>query len=136
GPVLAASPVPWLLRPAFAGVPVHVMTTDGVDAMGPRYGDGAAWAREAGYDGIQLGSANAKLLDQFLSPFYNRRTDRYGGSFEARASVLREMRVAVAHRAGAHYPCAVKVPVETAPPGFARTTRAEALRLASLVEEW
>src|SRR4051794_18369493 len=136
GPVLAASPVPWLLRPAFAGVPVHVMTTADVDAMVARYGDVAAWAREAGYDGIQLGSANAKLLNQFLSPFYNRRTDRYGGSFEARASVLAAIRAAVGERAGADFPCTVKVPVETAPPGFPRATRAEALRLATLVEEW
>jgi len=136
GPVLAASRVPWLLRPAFAGVPVHVMTTEEVAAMTRRYGDVAAWAREAGYDGVQLGSANAKLLDQLLSPFYNRRTDRYGGSMEARASVLAEIRAAVAERAGADFPCTVKVPVETAPPGFARTTREDALRLATLVEEW
>ena len=52
--------------------------------MAARYGDVAAWAREAGYDGVQLGSANAKLLDQFLSPFYNRRTDEFGGSLENR----------------------------------------------------
>jgi 2,4-dienoyl-CoA reductase-like NADH-dependent reductase (Old Yellow Enzyme family) len=136
GPVLAASAVPWLLRPAFAGVPVHVMTTDDVDAMVQRYGDVAAWAREAGYDGVQLGSANAKLLDQFLSPFYNRRTDRYGGTADARASVLAGIRAAVAERAGADFPCTVKVPVETAPPGFARATRADALRLVALVEEW
>jgi 2,4-dienoyl-CoA reductase-like NADH-dependent reductase (Old Yellow Enzyme family) len=136
GSILAASPVPWLLKPAFVGVPVHVMTTADVEGMVARYGDVAAWAREAGYDGVQLGSANAKLLDQFLSPFYNRRTDRYGGSFEARASILREIRAAVAARAGADFACTVKVPVETAPPGFARATRAEALRLAVLVEEW
>jgi len=136
GPVLAASKVPWPLRPAFAGVPVHVMTTDDIDAMVRRYGDVAAWAREAGYDGVQLGSANAKLLDQLLSPFYNRRTDRYGGSFEARASVLAAIRAAVAERAGADFPCTVKVPAEIAPPGFAHATRMEALRLATLVEEW
>ena len=136
GPLLAASPVPWVLRPAFAGLPVHVMTTDEVDAMAGRYADVAAWAREAGYDGVQLGSANAKLLDQFLSPFYNRRTDRYGGSLEARASVLAGIRVAVAERAGVYFPCTVKVPVETALLGFPRGTRADALRLASLVEEW
>src|SRR5262249_54718831 len=46
GPVLAASPVPPLLRPAFFGVPVHVLTTDEVHAMAARYGDVAAWARE------------------------------------------------------------------------------------------
>ena len=89
-----------------------------------------------GYDGMQLGSANAKLLDQFLSPFYNRRTDRYGGSFEARASVLardprrgrraRRRRLPV-HGEGAGGDRAA---------GFPRATRAEALRLATLVEEW
>jgi 2,4-dienoyl-CoA reductase-like NADH-dependent reductase (Old Yellow Enzyme family) len=136
GPVLAASPVPMVLRPAFWGVPVHVLTTDEVRAMAAHYGDVAAWAREAGYDGVQLGSANAKLLDQFLSPFYNRRTDAYGGSFENRARVLRDIRAAVSERAGADYPCLVKIPVEYAPPGFRRATRADALRLATLVEEW
>ena len=136
GPVLAASPLPWFLRPSFRGVPVHVMTTGEVRAMAQRYGEVAAWAREAGYDGVQLGSANAKLLDQFLSPFYNRRTDEFGGSLERRASVLRLIRQAVAERAGADFPCTVKVPVEVAPPGLPRTDEAEALELCRLVEEW
>jgi 2,4-dienoyl-CoA reductase-like NADH-dependent reductase (Old Yellow Enzyme family) len=136
GPILAASPVPWLLKPAFRGVPVSVMTTDDVRALAVRYGDVAQWAREAGYDGIQLGSANAKLLDQFLSPFYNRRTDEFGGSFENRARILRYIRAAVAERSGADFPCTVKAPSETAPPGFPRATDEEALRLCELVEEW
>jgi 2,4-dienoyl-CoA reductase-like NADH-dependent reductase (Old Yellow Enzyme family) len=136
GPILAASQVPWLLRPAFRGVPVHVMTTDEVRAMAARYGEVAAWAREAGYDGVQLGSANAKLLDQFLSPFYNRRTDEFGGSLEARASVLRLVRAAVAERAGGDYPCTVKVPAEVSLPLTRHTRTDDALRLCELVEEW
>ena len=104
------------MRPAFAGVPVHAMTTDEVHAMAVRFGDAAAWAREAGYDGVQLASANAKLLDQFLSPFYNRRDDEFGGSLEKRASILRVIRERIAERAGEDYYCAVKVPAETAPP--------------------
>jgi 2,4-dienoyl-CoA reductase-like NADH-dependent reductase (Old Yellow Enzyme family) len=112
------------------------MTTDEVRGMAGRYGEVAAWAREAGYDGIQLGSANAKLLDQFLSPFYNRRRDEFGGSLERRASILRLIRAAVAARAGADFPCTVKVPVETAPPGLPRATESEALELARLVQEW
>lgn len=136
GPVLAASAPRWFLRPALRGVPVHVMTTDEVVAMCTRYGEVAAWCREAGYDAVQLGSANAKLLDQFLSPFYNRRTDRFGGSFEARASVLRLIRGAIAERAGADYPVMVKVPVEVGPPIAPHTTADDALRLFRLVEEW
>ncbi|HET7522886.1 MAG TPA: NADH:flavin oxidoreductase [Acidimicrobiales bacterium] len=136
GPILAASPVPWLLRPVFRGVPVHVMTTDEVHDMCARYGEVAAWAREAGYDGVQLGSANAKLLDQFLSPFYNRRTDEFGGSLERRASVLHRIRREVSARAGIDFPCSVKVPVERTPPGFHGSTVEDAMRLCRLAEEW
>jgi 2,4-dienoyl-CoA reductase-like NADH-dependent reductase (Old Yellow Enzyme family) len=136
GPVLAAAPLPWLVRPSFRGVPVHVMTTDEVREMATRYGEVAGWAREAGYDGVQLGSANAKLLDQFLSPFYNRRTDEFGGSPQARARVLRLIREAVRERAGADFPCTVKVPVEVAPFGLPHATFDEALELALLVQEW
>ena len=81
----------------------------------------AAWAREAGYDGVQLGSANAKLLDQFLSPFYNRRDDEFGARPNGGRTCSHVIRRAVAERAGADFPCTVKVPVEVAPP-FARTS--------------
>jgi 2,4-dienoyl-CoA reductase-like NADH-dependent reductase (Old Yellow Enzyme family) len=135
-PILAASPVPWPLRPAFRGVPVHVMTTEEVHDMARRYGDVAAWARAAGYDGLQLGSANAKLLDQFLSPFYNHRSDEFGGSLERRASILKRIRAEVAERAGPEFPCTVKVPVERTPPGFRGSNFDDALRLCRLVEEW
>jgi 2,4-dienoyl-CoA reductase-like NADH-dependent reductase (Old Yellow Enzyme family) len=136
GPILAPSRVPLALRPSFRGVPVHVMTTDEVYAMATRYGDVAAWAREAGYDGIQLASANAKLLDQFLSPFYNRRTDEFGGSAERRASLLRVIRNAIGARAGWDFTCTVKVPVEKAPPLMPRTTFDEAMRVCELAQEW
>ncbi len=136
GPLLAASPLPWLLRPTFRGVPIHVLTTEDVRAMAERYGEVAAWARAAGYDGVQLGSANAKLLDQFLSPFYNRRTDEFGGSLERRASVLRLIRRAVAQRAGDDFPCTVKVPAESAPLGMPHADINDALELARLVQEW
>jgi 2,4-dienoyl-CoA reductase-like NADH-dependent reductase (Old Yellow Enzyme family) len=136
GPILAAAPVRRWLRPAFRGVPIHVMSAAEIRAMAVRYGEVAAWTREAGYDGIQLGSANAKLLDQFLSPFYNRRTDEFGGTLENRARILQLIRAAVSERAGPDYPCTVKVPAETAPMRFARATHADALPLCTLVEEW
>jgi 2,4-dienoyl-CoA reductase-like NADH-dependent reductase (Old Yellow Enzyme family) len=107
-----------------------------VRALAARYGEVAAWARDAGYDGIQLGAANAKLLDQFLSPFYNRRTDEFGGSAERRASLLRVIRNAIGARAGWDFTCTVKVPVEKAPPLMPRTTFDEAMRVCELAQEW
>lgn len=137
GPLLAPSPPPAWLRPVFRRAPVHAMTTDEVRAMVARYGDVAAWAREAGYDGLQLASANAKLLDQFLSPFWNRRTDGYGGSARNRARLLEEIRAAVAERAGPDFTCTVKVPVaEHAPPLSPRTSWEEGVQLARWCEEF
>ena len=137
GPLLAAAPVPWYVRPVFRGVPVHVMTGDEVRAMAAKYGDVAVWAREAGYDGIQLASSNAKLLDQFLSPFWNRRTDEFGGSVENRGRVLRLIREAIAERAGDDFACTVKIPVgEKAPPLTPHTTFDEGLELCRLAQEW
>jgi 2,4-dienoyl-CoA reductase-like NADH-dependent reductase (Old Yellow Enzyme family) len=137
GPLLAPSRPPLYLRPVFRRAPVHAMTTDEVYAMAAKYGDVASWAREAGYDGVQLASSNAKLIDQFLSPFYNRRDDEFGGSTENRARLLRVIREAVAERAGADFTCTVKIPVgEKAPPLLPHTTWDEGLRMARLVEEW
>jgi len=137
GPLLAPSlPRRWL-RPVFRRAPVHAMTTEEVRVLVDRYGDAAVWAREAGYDGIQLASANAKLLDQFLSPFWNRRDDEYGGSARNRARILEDIRHAVGDRAGWDYTCTVKVPLaEHAPPFTPRTTWADGIELARWCEEW
>jgi 2,4-dienoyl-CoA reductase-like NADH-dependent reductase (Old Yellow Enzyme family) len=137
GPLLAPSrPRRWLW-PVFRRAPVHAMATHEVDAMVATYGDVASWAREAGYDGVQLASSNAKLLDQFLSPFWNRRTDRFGGSARNRARLLEEIRTSVAERAGADFTCTVKVPVdEKAPPAMPHTTWDEGVQLARWCEEF
>ncbi|MEJ7583947.1 MAG: hypothetical protein WKF43_07630 [Acidimicrobiales bacterium] len=56
-PLLVASKPRALLRPLFRGKPVHVMSTAEVRAMAERYGQVASWARQAGYDGLQLASS-------------------------------------------------------------------------------
>ncbi|MEX2293323.1 MAG: hypothetical protein WD691_06000 [Acidimicrobiales bacterium] len=136
-PLLAAAKPPLPLRPIFRRAPIQVMSADDIRAMAAQYGEVAMWAREAGYDGLQLASSNAKLLDQLLSPFWNRRDDEFGGSLERRASVLRLIRERIAERAGADFTVTVKVPVgEKAPPFTAHTTWDEGIALCKLVEEF
>jgi 2,4-dienoyl-CoA reductase-like NADH-dependent reductase (Old Yellow Enzyme family) len=137
GPLLAPSPLRSYLKPIFRKAPVHAMTTAEVHAMCATYGDVAAWAREAGYDGIQLASSNAKLIDQFLSPFYNRRDDEFGGSVDRRANLLKVIRDRVAERAGPAFTCTVKIPIgEKAPPLLPHTTWVEGIELARLAEQF
>lgn len=55
---------------------------------------------EAGFDGVELHGANGYLLEQFLSPFSNIRTDNYGGSIENRCRFVIEVAAAVAAAIG------------------------------------
>ena len=59
------------------------------------YKNAAQHALEAGFDGVEIHSANGYLLDQFLRDGSNTRTDAYGGSFENRARFLLEVTAAV-----------------------------------------
>ena len=66
------------------------MDADDIATVQQMYVDAALRARDAGFDIIYVYGAHAYLPFQFLSPFYNRRTDEYGGSFENRARFWRE----------------------------------------------
>ena len=66
-------------------------------------------AIEAGFDGVQIHSAHGYLLSQFLSPYFNRRTDRYGGSLVNRARIHREVLNAVRASIGDSVPVAIKL---------------------------
>ncbi|MCB1412971.1 MAG: alkene reductase [Xanthobacteraceae bacterium] len=62
---------------------------------------GAANARAAGFDGVEIHGANGYLLDQFAKDGTNKRTDSYGGSIENRARLMLEVASAVAGEIGA-----------------------------------
>jgi 2,4-dienoyl-CoA reductase-like NADH-dependent reductase (Old Yellow Enzyme family) len=69
----------------------------------------AVRARKAGFDGIQIHGAHGYLISQFLSPFYNKRTDEYGGSLENRARLLLEVYREIRNSVGNDYPVLLKV---------------------------
>jgi len=66
-----------------------------------QYRHAAACAVKAGFDGVEIHSANGYLLDQFLRDSTNQRRDMYGGSIENRIRLLREVTEAVAAEIGA-----------------------------------
>jgi N-ethylmaleimide reductase len=62
----------------------------------------ARLAMSAGFDGIELHAANGYLIEQFLNPIVNRRTDQYGGSPETRNRFAYEVARATAAAIGSH----------------------------------
>lgn len=66
-------------------------------------------AKASGFDGIQLHAAHGYLLNQFLSPAFNRRQDEYGDSVANRARILLEILRAVREAVGKDFPVLVKM---------------------------
>jgi 2,4-dienoyl-CoA reductase-like NADH-dependent reductase (Old Yellow Enzyme family) len=69
----------------------HAMTEEEIEQVIQAFAEAAVRAAESGADGIQLHAAHGYLLNQFLSPFFNRRDDSWGGSPENRFRLLREI---------------------------------------------
>jgi N-ethylmaleimide reductase len=83
-------------EPEFAPfVTPRALATGEMPCIVRQYARGAANALAAGFDGVEIHSANGYLLDQFLNSTTNRRTDAYGGSVENRARLLVEVVEAV-----------------------------------------
>lgn len=66
-----------------------------IEAIPEEYRNAAQCAKDAGFDGIEIHSANGYLLDEFLQSCSNQRTDEYGGSFENRFRLLEKILRAV-----------------------------------------
>jgi len=133
---LAVSRPPRLLRVAdhlgLLSYDPHVLSTGEVYELAADFGRSAKWAVDAGYDVIHIAGANMGLVQQFLSPFYNRRTDEFADGVRFLELVADEIRA----RCG-DVPLMSKVPAETAaPPGIGpRLTAADAVGICERLED-
>jgi len=116
---LAVSRPPWQLRAldrlGLISLQPRVLTTDEVYDLAEQFGRSAGYAVDAGYDGIHLSAANMSLVQQFLSPFYNRRDDEFADGVR----FLEAVHDAIREHAG-DIPLVTKVPAETVAPSFVR----------------
>lgn len=85
------------------------MTAADIQKAVRAFAAGAARAQKAGFDGVQIHAAHGYLLSQFLSPYFNRRKDDYGGSIQNRARMLLEVLRAIRSTVGDSFPILVKI---------------------------
>ena len=78
----------------------RVMTTSFVEEIVESFGEGARRFQEAGYDGVEVVGTQGYLIATFMNPQSNLRTDRYGGDFNARLCIVREVVQAIRRRCG------------------------------------
>ncbi|MEM9267648.1 MAG: NADH:flavin oxidoreductase/NADH oxidase family protein [Pseudomonadota bacterium] len=69
----------------------------------------ARLAQELGFGGVQLHAAHGFLLSQFLSPLFNKREDRYGGSIKNRLRLILEVLAEVRAQVGPSFPIGIKL---------------------------
>ena len=84
-----------LIRPEKAFTTPRELHADEIPGIIADYKRGAQYARDAGFDGVELHGANGYLLDQFLQDGTNHRTDAWGGTLEKRARLMLETTDAV-----------------------------------------
>ncbi len=80
-----------LVRPIRDYVTPRALETAEIPGIVEAYRQGAANAKAAGFDGVEIHAANGYLLDQFLQDSTNQRSDAYGGTLENRARLLLEV---------------------------------------------
>ena len=87
----------------------RAMTQKDIDEVVDAFEAATVRVKQAGFDGVQLHGAHGYLFSEFLSPFYNKRTDQYGGSVENRAKIVVDTYHKVRDVVGEDYPVMIKM---------------------------
>ena len=74
-----------------------------------RFGRSALICKKAGFSGVEIHAAHGYLINQFLSPLHNLRTDEWGGTPEKRRKFLMEVYAEIRKQVGADFPIAIKL---------------------------
>lgn len=91
------------------GLICGALSLDEIRALPAEFARTARLAKELGFGGVELHAAHGFLLNQFLSPLFNKRADAYGGSLQNRMRLLLEVIGAVRKSVGPEYPVGIKL---------------------------
>lgn len=82
-----------------------------------KYGEAAKRVQAIGFDAVEIHCGHSYLMSQFISPYYNKRTDEFGGSMENRLRFPRMVLEEVRRQVGTWFPIIVRVSAEERVPG-------------------
>ncbi len=85
------------------------MSKDDINYLVNAFADAGKRVKESGFDGVEIHGAHTYLINQFLSPYYNNRTDEYGGSLENRMRFLLEIYYKMREKVGYDFPILLKL---------------------------
>jgi 2,4-dienoyl-CoA reductase-like NADH-dependent reductase (Old Yellow Enzyme family) len=90
-------------------VPPRELSDAEIEGITDRFVEAAVRLEDAGFTGVQLHGAHGYLIGQFLSPHHNRRTDRWGGSFENRFRFVEEIYRRIRAKTGPEFNIGIKI---------------------------
>jgi 2,4-dienoyl-CoA reductase (NADPH2) len=107
GPPIAASPVVVKAANDFHNEMPRGLSIPEIETIIDKFASAAVRAQKAGFDGVDINAASSHLLHNFLSPFFNRRTDIYGGSEGNRARFVTSIVKEIKKRLSPDFPVSV-----------------------------
>jgi 2,4-dienoyl-CoA reductase-like NADH-dependent reductase (Old Yellow Enzyme family)/thioredoxin reductase len=135
------SPSSLINRKPFAPSPVlskfgempSELTIDQIETIIKVFGEAALRAKRAGFDGVELHGVHGYLINQFLSPNYNKRKDHYGRDFVSRTRFPLEALLEVRSKVGKDFPVGYRLNVKDFVPGGVEFE--ETLELIKILEK-
>ncbi len=85
----------------------RALTVAEVEEVVEKFVGAAVRAQKAGFDGVEVNAGSTHILNSFLSPFFNKRQDAYGGSLENRARIVTQIIREIKNRIGLDFPVTV-----------------------------
>ena len=97
---------------AASGITPRPLETEEVYSLIQDFVDAAWRVQRGGGDGVELHAGHGYLLNQFLSPYTNHRSDEFGGDRDGRAKIVRDIIAGIRCRCGSDFPVMVRVSVD------------------------
>lgn len=138
--VVGSQPVaPSRVPTAYSPMPIDIemprkLNLGEISALVQSFAEAARRAKDAGFDAVELHAAHGYLLNQFVSPYSNKRSDKYGGNINGRTRFIREVVESIRSKCGRDLAIIVRLSANEFVEGGIRTE--DAVEISRKLEEY